>query len=72
MQHPAAPARITQRDTVYKAVDPDTGLGLRLKPQRPHLDTLALCTWFRTGADAELAIARAIGASNLEIVRCDR
>lgn len=67
----AIAARITQRDSVYKALDPQTGLGLRLRRNRAHLDTPQLCTWFRTRGEAELAIATRFGACALEIVRAD-
>ena len=65
-------ARITQRDTYYKAVDPDTGLGLRACNSRPRLDRLDVCTWFHTRHEAEQFIAARFGASTLEIVRFDK
>lgn len=68
---PALAARVTQRDSFYKALDPATGLGLRLRAHRAHLDTPQLCTWFRSRGEAELAIARLFGACALEITRCD-
>lgn len=72
MQHPKLRARITQRDTVYKAIDPDTGLGLRACRARPRLDHPDLCTWFTSRAQAEEFIATRYGASTLEITRFDR
>ena len=71
MQHSAVHPRITPRDSFYKAIDPDTGLGLCACRARPRLDRLDVCTWFRTRHEAELVIARLFGASTLEIVRVD-
>lgn len=70
-RRPLPAARITPRDTFYKAVDPDTGLGLRACRCRPRLDTLELCTWFRSRSEAERVIAKLFGASTLEIIRFD-
>lgn len=70
---PTIRAHIFARDTYFKAVDPDTGLGLRLTPGRlPRLDRLDVCTWFHTRHEAEQFIASRIGASTLEIIRFDR
>jgi hypothetical protein len=80
MQHLAAPitpqdmlrCRITQRDTVFKAIDPDTGLGLRACRAVPCLDRVDVCTWFTSREQAETFIAKRFGASTLEIVRFDK
>ena len=70
---PAIRPRVYLRDAVYKAVDPDTGLGLRCSPFRPpRLDRLDVCTFFHTRHEAEQFIAARFGASTLEIVRFDK
>lgn len=73
MQVAATQARITQRDTFFKAVDPDSGLGLRVLPGRkPQLDRLAVCTHFISRDQADQVIAKLFGASTLEVIRFDR
>ena len=76
MQQATSPAvtaapRITPRDSFYRAIDPDTGLGLRVRRDRLSLVRPDICTWFTSRAQAEQLIAQRIGASTLEIVRCD-
>lgn len=71
MQLASPRARITPRDTFFKAIDPNTGLGLRACNRRPRLDRLDVCTWFHTREQAEQLIARMFGASTLEVIRFD-
>ncbi len=72
MQHLASPrARITPRDTYYKAVDPNSGLGLRACNPRPRLDRLDVCTWFRSREEAEQLLAARFPTTPFEIERFD-
>lgn len=61
--------RITPRDTFYRAIDPDTGLGLRVRRDRLSLVRADICTWFTNRTEAEQLIAARIGASTLEVIR---
>lgn len=70
---PTDRARVTLRDSVYKPIDPDTGLGLRCDlvdgARLVHAD---ICTFFRTRHEAEAFIAQHYPQLNLDIIRFDQ
>ena len=71
MHHPAAPARITQRGTVFKAQDLATGLYIRLNcgtNRPPRLTDSQRCTWFTSRAQAVQCLSP-LGALPIEIER---
>ena len=73
MHHLAAPARITQRDTVFKAQDLNTGLYLRLNcgtSRPPRLTDSQRCTWFTSHAQAVQCLSP-FGPLPIEIERHD-
>ena len=73
MHHPAAPIRITQRDTVFKAQDVATGLYLRLHcgtSRPPRLTDSKRCTWFISHAQAVQCLSP-LGPLAIEIQRHD-
>lgn len=67
------PARIRQRDTVFKAQHLDTGLYVQLKcgtQQPPRLTDASRCTWFTSQQQAIECLAP-FGLQPIEIERHD-
>ena len=69
---PLTTPRITLRDSVYKAIDPASGLGLRCQPPAARLVNPDVCTLFPTRLQAEACLATHYPELALEIIRFDR